>query len=166
MQKPIIIALATLGLGGCASAYVAPSGADTAMVNFTAKDIGPNNNAYFLLVKPGPDCKKSVGQSLATLGRAINRDAATEFQRKVQTGNDIRIYSQWLQAYSPYGYSTCTVSAGIDLQPGRRYEMSLESGTHCSLHLYDLGAQGGGQPPTELPIHSYSVRSSNQLCDL
>lgn len=166
MFRTLIAFLAALSIAGCATTYFAPPGASTARVKFIA-DPGPNNNAYFLNVKPGPDCTKSIGQSLARLGAAINRDGATEYERTIESGEDIRIFAHWLQSYNPYGSSyDCKIGARISLLPGRKYELRFKIANSCSVHLYELHEMRGEISSTEQQVIGARVENSKDLCDL
>jgi hypothetical protein len=164
MVRFMAASVLALGLAGCATSYVAPAGASTARVKFVA-DPGSNNNAYFLLVKPGPACQDSVGQSLARLGAAINRDGATEYEREVESGEDLRIFAHWIQSYNPYGYSySCKVGASISLLPGREYELLFHLSDPCRLELLERDGSGASAATIEQRVKYLPVSTSRELC--
>ena len=167
MLKIALTCFTCLLLTGCAENYVLPSGANTSIVKFSAKDIGSINNAYFLLVKPGPTCHNNYGQSLARLGAAINRDAPKEFERPVESGNDIRIFAHFIETPGPGITYQCKGGARMNLLPGHRYELDFRTARPCSLELRELNtASNGTNSSTIVPIIPVSVQTSKELCDL
>ena len=181
MRNTIVSLTALLLTSACATNYLPPPNSDVSLVRFSVKNIGAEENAYFLSVRPGPDCKNSVGQSLARLGAAIgnNRVSPTRmigstgkpsrlvYERPLESGADIRVFAYWQEPYNPYGrYYSCAVGAKLDLIKGKQYELAFDTRMPCDLHLYELSESSAGIKMEETPIRIISVEQSTDLCSL
>ena len=177
-----LVCLIVFTIAGCATKYVVPPGTRTALVRFQAEGIGPNNNAHFYLVTPGPECRKYGVHQLAKLGaewgnkrvsdvRMIGSSGQPDrlrYEREVEAGRNLRLVASWIPAFNPYEMQFNVLFAAlVDLEAGKQYEVGFDlRENRRGIRVQELGETNGEITRRDLPLRSVRVYKASDLCDL
>ena len=177
-----LVCLLVFAVAGCATKYVVPSGTGTALVRFQAEGLGPNNNAHFYLVTPGPDCKKHGVQQLAKLGaewgnkrlsdvRMIGSTGQPDrlrYEREVEAGQSLRLVASWIPAFNPYELHYNVLYAGlVELEAGKQYEVGFDlRADRRGIRVQELSETNGEISRRDQLVRPVRVRKASDLCDL
>lgn len=167
---------------GCATNYAVPSGSRTALVRFQAEGLGPNNNAHFYVVTPGPDCKKHGVQQLARLGAAWGNKRQSDvrmigstgqpdrlrYEREVEAGRSLRLLATWTPAFNPNEIYYRTVFAVlVDMEAGKQYEVGFDlREDRRGIRVQELSETNGEISRRDQLVRPVRVKKASDLCDL